>query len=242
MTVHKYAKSILTFSLITLAPIHFCAACGQNQLKARAPASPYEEAQNKMENGDYLSARTLLEAIIEENPHNERAIALLAATYAAEVGISIIDLTEKGLQSDSAADSGLASIVPDATEVNLQIVKTAKDLIITIPEENRVQDMSLGATIYVTVYGIMLITYLAQSDHIPTPEDLLEIISSLDQASELASANGIPADQINAIQAAIESQSGETNEDKVSAYLEQVRVQGGILPESSVVVSSSTSE
>ncbi len=222
----------ICLSLTLLAA--FVASCATNFLEPQAPSSPVEEAQLLLVQEKFADARALLEAFLSQNPNDAKAGALFATTFAGEAGVSIIVLTERTLNSGGGAgeDEILQSILPDATDANIALIRRAKEEIESIPEAARNSDITFEATIYSTAFLFLSLENLVNSAAPPTPEQAREIIKSVAQASELAEQSGVPAEQIEKAQAEIANAPGDTDEEKLDNYLDKLREEnGGVLPE-----------
>jgi hypothetical protein len=218
----------------------FLAQCGPNRLEPQAPESPFEQAQNHMEAGRYEAAKQLLEQHLARTPQDHNARALLAACHAAQAGVSVFAILESSLGTSGTPQSNengnsegdlVASLVPEPTDSNREFMKSARDIIQSIPESNRVGDIAVAATLYVSVWTILTLKSLAASSTPPTLEEALEVIESLDDAAALATANGIPSAQIDGVRSQIAGESGANDAERLSSYLARVKSQnGGVLP------------
>lgn len=216
---------LATFSLFT-------PGCGTNKLKNRAPKSDVEEAQILMENGKYPEARTLLEAHLAKTADDYKAVALLAASYAAEIGLSVIEISKKSLSGGNQAKQDLiAQVLPEATDENIAYAKQAKLIILSIPDAVRNADMKFGATLYVTAYTLLLLEQFKLNPTVPTPEQAADFLESIDDAATLASANNIPTEKIQSARNEILREPGATDAEKLNSYLEKAKSRnGGTLP------------
>ena len=221
------SSSLLFFQTISLKLILLplvALSCGVNQMKNKAPASPVEEAQLLLEKGDYLGAREKLSNHLENKPEDYKATALLASTFAAEAGISILDLFERSLNAAGEDQKDIIEeLVPAATEVNIALIRTARNLIAPIPADAKEADIAFGETIYVSVYTLMLVKKLSIKEEPPTLEDALEMIESLDSAIELAEKNNIPTAKAEEVKSAIAAEPGATEQEKLKSYLDKVK-------------------
>lgn len=225
-------SGILWSLLVAFLLCNFVAACGSNQLKNRAPKSEVEQAQILMEKGKYAEARALLASHLAKTGDDYKAVALLAASYAAEIGLSVIEITEKSLSTGKKSQQDLITqVLPEATDANVSIAKQAKSIILSIPEAVRNADMKFGATLYVTVYTMLLLEQFKLNPTVPTPEQAAEFLESIDKAAALAAANNIPAEKIQAAKAQIANEPGATDAEKLNSYLEKAKARnGGTLP------------
>jgi hypothetical protein len=225
---------ILTFVFVSFVLALLAPACGNNKLKDRAPKSDVEEAQILLEKGKYPEARTLLEAHLAKSADDYKAVALLAASYAAEIGLSVIEISEKSLSSGNKSQQDLISqLLPEATQENVAVAKQAKSIILSIPETVRNADMKFGATLYVTAYTLLLLEQFKLNPTVPTPEQAAEFLDSIDKAATLAAANNIPTEKIQSAKAQIANEPGATDAEKLNSYLEKAKARnGGTLPTS----------
>lgn len=226
-------RSALALTLMTSASVLPLAGCGVNYLEDQAPQSPVEEAQLLMEKEEHLEARRVLEEWLSSNPDDAKARALFAATFAAEAGIAIIDLTKKTLEGGAQSDEDLIkSILPQSTDSNLALVRRAKNEIELIPGELRNADIDLEATVYTAAFLLMFLDNLASSNELPSLEEAVELLESLDEAETLARENNIPPQEIEKIRAEINGSDGANDQEKINSYLEKVRAEnGGTLPD-----------
>jgi hypothetical protein len=228
----RLRSTLWTLCLMACSPAALWVGCGGNYLEKRAPESPIEKAQLLMEDDAFLQARQILATWLESNPDDAQARALYASTYAAEAGVAIIDLTQNSLNGGQQSDQDLIkSILPEATDAHLELVRTAKAEIESIPVEMRNGDMDLQATVYAAAFLLLFIDNLAASTDSPTPEEAAELLTSLDEAEELMRENNLPPTEIAKVRAEIAQSAGATEQEKINSYLEKVRAEnGGELP------------
>lgn len=221
-------QRVLTLAIMTSTAAVSLPGCGANYLEEQAPQSPVEEAQLLMEREEYLEARRALEEWLSSHPDDEKARALFAATFAAEAGIAIIDLTKKTLSgSDQSEEDLIKSILPEATDDNLALVRRAKSEIDLIPIALRNADINLEETVYTAAFVLMFLENLAASTELPTLEQAAELLETLDSAESLARANNIPSQEFEKIRAEIDDSDGANDQEKINSYLEKFKAENG---------------
>ena len=217
------------------------ASCGPNHLASLERDDPAEDATVALEEGDPNRAINILTKALEEDSTNWTYVSILALAYAERAGINAVKLA-----TNMASDSGngnsstnevtaLFAVLPDASNENISDVDQAVSLMISIPAASRTNADVLKIAMFQTA-SLTLRTkkYDLNGDGVVSPDELLamssgDAVTILNQLASAATAfasgsstsstEQAAATQITAIQAAINSCSGQDQEAKLKNYL-----------------------
>lgn len=238
-------KLILIFGLLS-------AACGTKNAfdcdggLAKSHCSErtkYEDARIALDDGDLDTAITLLDELIAEEPTNYDRYPLLAAAYAARAGLDILNIVTANFGSNSSMLQTMSSLIPtpesqgSAYDQNLLDMNKANVVLTAIPAELRSSTSSdkyaasavLQLTLYQSAYAVMYLNKFTYSVNgydpsllsTMTAEDAAAILNAL--ASAGSASGGAAGSAAQAAIAAIQSQPGATDAEKLAAWSQSAR-------------------
>lgn len=216
-------------------------SCGPNPFASYETKDPGEDATVALEDGNPNKAINILTDALKDDPENWQWVSILALAYAERAGINALTLAQKmasnsGSQTTSTNEvTSLFSLLPDATDANINDVDEAVALMLKIPALDRTTADVLKIAMFQTASltlrtkkldtngdGIISVSELLGM----TSGDALTILTQLSSAAA-AFAGGDPssstdqaaAAQISTIQSAIGTCPGASQEDKLKNYL-----------------------
>lgn len=219
-------------ALSVLAIAH---GCGRNILEKKAPKSDLELAEIDMEEGRYEAAQERLQTLLSKESENQPARSLLAASVAAQAGIVMLDLIEKGATASqqgggSSSSKAIIALMPNASSDNVTRMKVASAHMTDIPEASRSGPMKVQTGLFLTVYSLLRIKYLTEN-----PAELLamspteaaafitDLLANMSQASAAFGGDTSPFNTaIGATAAALQAASGSDGKEKLSAFVATV--------------------
>lgn len=230
-----FNKAVVIASLL-----HLNSACSTNTFSAADEPDPGEAAVVAMEDGKPQKAIELLEKKLRNDTDNYRLISILSAAYAQKHGVDTLSFAEKlatgtALDGSANAITAMYSILPEATDDNIDGIHHANQLLVGIPVDSRTEaDNFKLALLSMAETSLRTKKYDINGDGILSPEELLAmngsdataILSALlnsEAALAVANANGVNSEQaaeaISQIQDAIASSPGANDEEKLKNYL-----------------------
>lgn len=218
-------------------------ACQKNHGTTYESPTVEQEAEALMNDGDYNGAIALLEPVVAGDPEGHARKPLLAAAYAASIGVDLIGILKKALTSDSGESTSvfeqIASFLPeDSDEDDLATLKKAVTILESIPEDQLGTDgdpkygisAEFQLVLYRTIYATLLLEVLVgiseniDLDRIRNLSDaeILEILNSLAGAAGTGNSAAAEALSENAAEtlAAIRSSEGSTDQERLANYME----------------------
>ncbi len=207
-----------------------------------------ENARLALENQDYATAISLLEALIAAEPTVYARYPLCAAAHAGRAGISILELAKaqfSGGGSSGGLLASLATFLPDPQDLGdagydaaLADVRASITYLDTIPEalraatsgESYASSARLQLTLYRTTFSVMYLNKFAIDTQTGafdasklatmTEADALIVLDNLAAVAAMQAA-GNPALQakVNEALASIEGQDGATKAEKLKEFL-----------------------
>lgn len=227
---------------LIMAHLVFATACGSNVFKPIEKKDAAEDATILLEKGKADDAISILTSALEDDPSNYQLTSLLSAAYAQKHGIDTISLALKmGTSSSESSGSqtneltALFSVLPDASDENFTGLQTAIDLLLSIPEDSRTKADNFKLTMLLTsVTALRTKAFDKDGDGQVSPvemltlseEDALAILSNLDTAAAVlagvdtsSAGTAAAATSITALQEKIASQPGDSNAERLQAYL-----------------------
>lgn len=154
--------SILPRACTLLGIIVMLSSCGDNIAEKYAPANDYEKAELEMERSQFSQASERLEVIISANPSHHKARSLLAASYAAQAGVTTLGLIKGAAVASGAEGTPIEQfnqILPDATISNLALMEEACTLMELIPNTELNTEMSLQRSLFLSAYAFLQIKF-----------------------------------------------------------------------------------
>ncbi|MDA9951380.1 hypothetical protein N9D31_02280 [Oligoflexaceae bacterium] len=219
----------------------FFSSCGDNVTEGVADRDPIDNALADMDNGRWDEAIEILEDEIGGDEEPNLIYALLALAYAGKHGLDpltySIELTKT---SDDGDEEGNAitntfAALPEATDENIAGIKTAADFMALIPnDEKSLENVFLASMLYSAHFSLISKKFNTDGDAGLTAEELAglsadeaaAIIESLLAASDILSGTDLEggdtdkaAEQIDAIQDAIDDSEGATDQEKLQNFL-----------------------
>jgi hypothetical protein len=217
-------------------------SCGPNPFASYETKDPGEDATVALEDGNPNKAINILTDALKDEPENWQWVSILALAYAERAGINALTLAQKmasnsGGQATTSSNevTALFSILPEATDSNINDVDEAVALMLKIPALNRTTADVLKIAMFQTASLTLRTKKLdTNGDGIISVSELLGMSSgdALTILTQLASAaaafaGGDPssstdqaaAAQISTIQSAIGTCPGASQEDKLKNYL-----------------------
>jgi hypothetical protein len=228
-------------SIILMSLLLLTFGCGPNTLATLESDDPAEDATIALENNEPNKAINILTSALEDDPENWTYVSILALAYAERAGINALTLAQnmatnsENTQSSANEVTALFSILPDASDQNILDVDQAVSLMISIPSASRTTADVLKIAMFQTA-SLTLRTkkYDLNGDGVVSASELLamssgDAVAILSQLAGAASAfasgdsssstDQAAAEQIDAIQSAINSCSGTDQEEKLKNYL-----------------------
>lgn len=166
-------------------------SCGTNVVQKYAPTNDQEKAELDMESHAYAQAAEKLERVLASDPTNHKARSLLAASYAAQAGITTLELVKNASSTQTSTGSGLQKItalLPTVTQESLTLMGQACDAMATIPAPDRTEEMKLQYSLFFSSYAFLQIKYFLENQAAltnMTPEDASKILLTLVKLSEV---------------------------------------------------------
>jgi hypothetical protein len=243
----KSGITSLKFLQCTTLSISLLNACGPNAFEAMEKKDPAEKATVALENGDAQKAIDILSDALADDPTNQQYISILSMAYAQRAGLDPLTLAQNmatsqstGLASSSNGITSLFSIMPTATDAHIADVDQAVTLLISIPSADRKSYDTLKLAMFQTAAMTLRTKALDKNgDGELTADELLSmstssatsLLNQLASAAVAFSGATLPtgttdaqaAAQITAIQSAISSQPGASDEEKLKNYLARSR-------------------
>lgn len=199
-----------------------------------------EKAMIALNAGDVATAQAILEKLIAEQPTEYFRYPRLASIYAEQGGFDLLQAATIQTGGGDIVES-ISLILPDPkisedAEYDGYIGKLqqAKELLLAIPDDKRAMNAefySNAAQIQLTLYSSALSVMVLNKFTPPTPdqtanvedltaEDAVLIIGSLrDAAKSSETTNPEVSSQINQVLSQIDSFEGETDEEKLAAFI-----------------------
>lgn len=207
--------------------------CGRNVLENRAPKNLEEQAELDMEASRYSAAQTKLESYLIENPVDFKAVSLLAASLAAQAGITMFALLQKAVAVQSASPApnssapnsidNMLTILPQIEEGTIAKMELACTKMASIPIISRTAEMTLQTSVFFSALVFLKLKRLKENPALLaalTPEEVLDILGNLASAVPPSSQPGDPVSKgATIIQAQIASASGSSNVEKLKSVL-----------------------
>ena len=233
-SIQKVGLVSIFFGSAVMLPVLFLEGCGRNIAKSQAPANPEEQAQLDMEAGRYAAAQTKLESLLQTDPTNYKATSLLAASHAAQGGITMFALLQKAAESQTSsgasgsAGSGdtlttMLGILPDVTSLVLEKMELACQTIGSIPTDVRTTEMTLQNSVFFSSLAFLKLKQLKENPDLLaalTPEQAASILSNLASAVPASSTATDPISKgSSALQKSITSAEGSNDVIKLKFVL-----------------------
>ena len=214
--------------------------CSKNAYDKVAPSDSQETAQRQMESGDYEGAQRTLETLLESQPELYSARSLLAASFAAQAGISILQIIQKAASSptqssgqtsgQAAGSSFLTAFLPEASLLSIEKMEKAVEEMSKIPSISLTSNMKLQSSLLLTLLPLMRLKYLASNPSILqnlTPEQALELLqkisSDLSQAVAIQGQDSGPlAKSIQQVNQKIGEANGENSKEKLAQAVQKL--------------------
>jgi hypothetical protein len=172
-------------------------ACGRNAVEKYAPDNDQEKAELDMEANRYSDAIQRLNRVLEGEPENYPARSLLAAAFAAQAGLSALDLIKNATSGASSGQSGLkavTSLLPTATAESLSLMNQACNAMESIPVTSRTAEMKLQHGLFFSSYALLQIKFFIDnplSIESLSVEDAAKLIVTLAKAAEAGGSSPI---------------------------------------------------
>lgn len=238
------SMKLVAFYLLVFFPI----SCGSgNAFEALDSQDPAEKASALLEESKEDEAISLLEEALEDDPQNAQFLSILATAKAQKAGIDTIEFVLK-LAEDSADDAepsenttgnneiiGLFDIVPVADDATISLMQEAVALLDQIDTEQKIAADHFKESMYYSILMTLRTKFIdIDGDGSLSAEEILAlddeqaiaIISDLANAeSSLAGFAGEDskeedaAEQVGALSAAIASQPGDNDAEKLRSFL-----------------------
>lgn len=211
-----------------------------------------EKALIALNAGEFDEAIVLLSPLIAQTPTEYFRHPILAAAYAAKAQVKILNLFQSSLGSDGSVFELLGGFLPDAEargavyDQDLSNMQQAIDTLLRVPEADRLnteqtfaKSIQLQLQLYQTAFPVMLLNkHVKTSSENPeeidaealeemTDEEADAIIESLEVAAR-DDAGGDPAlnAKIDEVLAALETQPGASNRERLIAYTQSQNQSG----------------
>ena len=184
--------SSCTILLLTLLLV----GCGNNLLESSEKKDPAQDALLALEDDNPDEAIKILEEALTNDDENVVFKAILAMAYAQRAGVLPLDLAENMASSDSSSSEGnsfslLYAIMPDPDAQNLADITNAVELMLSIPDAQRISADIFSLAIYQTAALVMQVKVLDEDgDGVISPyeaanmsmESAEAFLNNLDQA------------------------------------------------------------
>ena len=200
-----------------------------------------EDARIALDNGDLDTAVRLLSELVSAEPENYQRYPLLAAAYAGKSGFDILNVVTANFGGSNSLIQVMSDFLPtpisrgELYDQSLSDMDASVQTLVAIPAELRLSTSSdkyaasaaLQLTLYQAAYGVMLLNKFTYSATAYDPSQLSNMTAA-DAAAILAafagaaSSAGAGASATAAI-AAIQSQPGATDQEKIAAWSQAAR-------------------
>ena len=224
-----------SFALMTSALL----GCGRNVAASKAPANRQEQAELDMEAGRYEAAQVKLEQLLKVEPANHKATSLLAASVAAQGGVTMFALLQKAAESQTSTpgSSGagtatsasgnslnkMLAILPYLTAITLEKMEIACATMESIPVGVRTTEMILQTSVFYSTLALLKLKQLKENPDLLaalTPEQVASILGNLVSAVPASSNPNDPVSKgAKAVQSSITNAAGASDFEKLKTVL-----------------------
>ena len=204
--------------------------CGDKNIYQRYENNDsLHQASVHMEAGEFKEAQILLENFINDTPDHGPGRSLLAASLAAQAGITIKSFILNAMKntggSTNSPSNQLLELIPEYTAIKSEFLKLALKHMTFIPAEKKTKDMDLQEGLFTFIYIFMRIKFLKNN-----PQELISLtiqdaeilLASLTSATVLvakASGGGEVASKIQEASNAITQKEGANAAEKIAQYV-----------------------
>lgn len=206
-----------------------------------------EDARKALDAGDLDTAIELLTQLLADEPTDYSRNPLLGAAYASRAGFDILNVAKAKFSSGGSLLEQMAAFLPDPAdrgvagyELSLADMKASVDVLRLIPNEKLVDTTAekyaasavLQLTLYQAAYSVMYLNKfvisattgqvdLTQLSSM-TDADALIVINNLIAAGQIPNSDDPALQQrVNEALADIQDQDGNTDKDKLRAFVEK---------------------
>lgn len=240
-------KFSLVLSYVSLLFLGSCGLATNNSFKSLEKEDAAQDAAHEMEQDRPQEAIVILERALQSDPENYVLISLLSAAYAQKYGVDLITIALKmaSPEEEGAALSGTTSsnpmtalwaVLPEASDENLEGVDHAVSLLMSIPLDARREADSFKLGILSTVAaslqlkaldlngdGELSVQELLALDATSAEAVLTSLLGAVQATAALSGASDANSskvsEQIGSVYENINSADGETDAERLSAYL-----------------------
>lgn len=217
-------------------------ACDTNIFSGVESYDPAERAAALLDQKKADQAIEVLSDALEENPEDWTLVSLMASAKAQKAGVDTTEVALKMATKDDKKETGTSSnpltslftVLPTATQENLDLMHEAVDYINSIPDEERISADTFKLSMFNTSYTALQTKFF---DNDGNGKFTIEELATLDEATAItileslinvqaAAANysagdntGKAASKVGEIASKISSQEGATTTEKLKNYL-----------------------
>ncbi|APJ03028.1 hypothetical protein [Silvanigrella aquatica] len=219
-----------SFTIVVIIFSFINVSCSGNILSSLSTQqSTQEQAQVDMQNGNYADAQSKLQSIISSNSTNYTAVSLLAACYAAEGGVILLNILLNASTSSSLSTASSnpisfsASLLPSPTATVLAQMVLATNTMATIPAASMTSDMQLQQQLLLSIYLFLQMQSslaILQAGGTISAAQATQIFSTITNVNSLTGVNSSVLNQaISSLTSGVSGSAGGTQAQQITNYL-----------------------